>query len=91
MRAFVAIRQLLLNPPADRFTTLQTELAQLKEYIEEVFTDYNDINEETKQQLEIINKTLAEFAEQQCLPYKPRGRIGYFTKEQIENREDIIE
>ncbi len=33
---------------------------ELKQYIEEVFTDYNDINEYTRMQLELINETLAE-------------------------------
>jgi len=31
-----------------------------KDYIEEVFTDYNDINDDTRMQLELINQTLAE-------------------------------
>jgi len=91
MRAFVAIRQLLLNPPVDRVTKLQIELTQLKAYIEEVFTDYNDINEDTRQQLEIINKTLTELAEQKRLPDRPRLKVGFFTEEQIKNRENIIE
>ena len=90
MRAFVAIRQLLLNPPVDRVTKLQIELTQLKAYIEEVFTDYNDINEDTRQQLEIINKTLAELAEQKRLPNRPRLKVGYFTEQQIRNEENII-
>ena len=40
-RAFVAMRQLLLNPPVDRVSLLQQEMKELKEYLEEVFTDYN--------------------------------------------------
>ena len=31
-----------------------------EDYIEEVFTDYNDINDDTCMQLELINQTLAE-------------------------------
>lgn len=60
MRAFVAMRHLVLNPPADKFTSLQKEVKELKEYIEDVFADYNDINEDTRMQLELINQTLAE-------------------------------
>ena len=60
MRALVAIRHLLINPPKDRFGELQYEVKELKEYIDEVFSDYNDINEDTRVQLELINKTLAE-------------------------------
>lgn len=40
-------RQLILNPPADKLTALKQEIKDLKEYIEETFTDYNDINEIT--------------------------------------------
>ena len=89
MRAFVAIRQLVLNPPVDRVTKLQAEFSQFKEYIEDVFTDYNDINEDTRQQLEIINQTLAEMQTQKLLPDRPRRKVGYFTEEQIKNREDV--
>ena len=60
IRAFIAIRQLMLNPPVDKITGLQKELKDLKEYIEDVFTDQNDINEDTRIQLELINQTLAE-------------------------------
>ena len=57
MRAFVAVRQLLLNPPTDPVYELQNEVKELKEYIEEVFADYNDINDDTRTQLELINQT----------------------------------
>jgi hypothetical protein len=60
MRAFVAVRQLVLNPPADEVKELQNEVRALKEYIEDVFTDYNDINEDTRMQLELLNESLAE-------------------------------
>lgn len=52
MRAFVAVRRFIANPPVDRVSELQNELRELKSYIEEVFTDYNDINEDTRMQLE---------------------------------------
>jgi hypothetical protein len=60
MRAFVAIRQLVLNTPVDKVQELQNEVRELKAYIEDVFTDYNDINEDTRMQLELINQSLAE-------------------------------
>jgi len=60
MRAFVAMRQLILNPPINEVKELQNEVRELKQYIEDVFTDYNDINEDTRIQLELINETLAE-------------------------------
>lgn len=60
MRAFVAVRQLLLFPSTNPVQELQNEVKELKEYIEEVFADYNDINNDTRMQLELINQTLAE-------------------------------
>ena len=35
-------------------------MKELKEYIEDVFADQNDINEDTRMQLELINQILAE-------------------------------
>ncbi len=60
IRAFIAVRQLVLNPPVDRVSVLENQIKELREYIEEVFTDYNDINDDTRMQLELINQTLAE-------------------------------
>ncbi|QIU93094.1 ORF6N domain-containing protein [Bacteroides faecium] len=77
MRAFVAVRQLLLNPPVSPIHELQNEVKELKEYIEEVFADYNDINEDTQTQLELINQTLAELQAQKVLADKPRNPIGF--------------
>ena len=77
MRAFVAVRQ--LNPPTDPVRELQSEVKELKEYIEEVFADYNDINDDTRMQLELINQTLAELQAQKALADKPRNPIGFIT------------
>ncbi len=77
MRAFVAIRQLIAIPPVDRIGLLETQMKELKEYIEEVFTDYNDINEDTRIQLDLINKTLAELQVQEKLSDKPRNPVGF--------------
>lgn len=77
MRAFVTIRQMLANPPANQLTALQQEVKELKEYIEEVFADYNDINDDTRMQLELINRTLAELQVQRNQQSKPRPKVGY--------------
>lgn len=77
MRAFVAVRQMIANPTADKTTKLQQEVNELKEYIEEVFTDYNDINEDTRMQLDLINKTLAELQVQKKLSDIPRNPVGF--------------
>ena len=77
MRAFVAIRQLAANPPADRVGELERQMQELRAYMEEVFADYNDINEDTRMQLELINQTLAELQTRKKIEEKPRNPIGF--------------
>ena len=79
MRAFVTVRQLMLNPSIDRVAELQTEVKELKKYMEEVLTDQNDINDDTRTQLELINLTLAEMQINNNATNKPRRRIGYVS------------
>lgn len=76
---FVAVRQLLLSPLINPVHELQREVKELKEYIEEVFADYNDINDDTRMQLELINQTLAELQVQKALADKPRNPIGFIA------------
>lgn len=81
MRAFVAVRQMLANPPVDRIGNIEKEVKELKEYIEEVFADYNDINDDTRMQLELINQTLSELQAQKRMENKPRNPIGFIKPE----------
>lgn len=81
VRAFIAMRNLLIESPIDATAELQTEIKELKAYIEEVFTDYNDINEDTRIQIELINQSLAELHADKRLCAKPRKRIGFITEE----------
>ena len=82
MRAFVAFRRLIAYPPIDKNSLLQKEIKELKEYMEEVFADQNDINEDTRMQLELINQTLAELQVQKKLSDKPRRPIGFIRPEE---------
>jgi hypothetical protein len=82
MRAFVAVRKLILTPQTDRVTDLQKEIKALKEYIEEVFSDYNDINEDTQIQLELISLTLAELQANKKTIETPRKPIGFRKTEE---------
>ncbi len=78
IRTFVAMRQLIANPPIDKVSLLQREVKELKEYMEEVFADQNDINEDTRIQIELINQTLAALQIQNKeREKKPRPRIGF--------------
>ena len=77
MRVFVAVRLLLNNKPISEIRGLKNEIIQLKEYIEDVFSDYNDINEDTRMQLELINETLAELQMKDKESSKPMAKIGF--------------
>lgn len=84
MRAFVAVRQMLITPPVNAIAELQNEMKELKEYIEEAFTDYNDINDDTRMQLELINQTLAELQNQKK-QLGVRKRVEGFKKYEKED------
>ena len=62
VRAFNAMSEVLQNipQPVEEIKELQGELKQLKQYVEEVFADYNCINEDNRMELELINRTLAD-------------------------------
>lgn len=79
MRAFVTVRQMIAaNPVALRLSTLEKNFEELKQDLEEIFTDYNDINEDTRVQLEAINTALADLQAQNRKP-KPHKPIGFKT------------
>ena len=76
MRAFVAVRQMLSNPIESRVERIETQVKELKQYMEEVLVDLNDINDDTMMQLELINQTLAEL-QTKDRGFKERKQIGY--------------
>ncbi len=79
MRAFVTVRQMIAaNPVALRLSTLEKNFQELKQDLEEIFADYNDINEDTRIQLDAINTALAALqSDRKKAP--PRKRIGFKT------------
>jgi len=79
MRAFVAVRNMLPISLVDRVSELHTELQVLKDYIEEIFTDYNDINEDTRLQIELINQSMTELHIDKKQNSKPKNKIGYLA------------
>ena len=60
---------------------LQTyKIKELKEYVEAAFADYNDINEDTRMQLELINQAIAELqAKDKQAGGKTRNPIGFIS------------
>ena len=80
MRACVAVRQLVSAFPVNDITRLQDEIKELKEYVEAAFADYNDINEDTRMQLELINQAIAELqAKDKQAGGKTRNPIGFIS------------
>ena len=78
MRAFVSIRHMLSQPKQGEISQLQAEMRCLKEYVNDILTDQNDINEETRMQLEMINESLAELqAERRLSISVPRPKVGF--------------
>jgi len=81
MRAFVMVRQMLANKPIGGMHDLQQEIVELKVYMDEVLTDQNDINEDIRMQLELINQTLAEMQVANKENLYPRRKIGFIKEE----------
>ena len=59
MRAFVAMRS-FAQYVADNYQTLHQEIDDIKNYIEEILADQNDINEDHQAQLDAISIALSE-------------------------------
>ncbi|GHT45269.1 DNA-binding protein [Bacteroidia bacterium] len=78
MRAFVAVRQFLAIPPAERLTMLECEVKRLAATIDDTFADYNDFSEDTRTQLELLSKSLVELQEAKNNIQKP-SPIGYIA------------
>lgn len=80
MRAFVAFRHLATQPLPDSNAELRKEIQSLRNELEDILSDQNDINEMTQAQLDAISEALAEL---QAKPQNhQRQRIGF--------RKDII-
>jgi len=76
MRAFVSLRHLILLPDtSDRLKKIEKEIDSIKEDMNDILADQNDINESTRAQLDAISQALAEL---QPLERKHRMRpIGF--------------
>ena len=60
MRAFVAVRRMVTEPDPVIFAKLRESVNNLRDYVEDVLTDQNEINEDTSMRLELIEQSLAE-------------------------------
>ena len=71
----------LLNISQQQNEQLQNEICRLKDYIEAILSDFNDINEDTRIQLELINTMLAELQVKNQWSNKPRKQIGFIRND----------
>ena len=83
MRAFVELRK-LTQLAAASYQTLQHEIEEVKDYIEDILRDRNYINEEHDAQLAAISQALSEL--QAKPPQKPRRQIGYNAPQYNEDK-----
>lgn len=82
MRAFVAVRQAVahISDTDRRLSRLEQNFTELKADLEEIFSDYNDINEDTRTQLEMITESLAELqADKRTIVKRPR--VGFLPSD----------
>ena len=84
MRAFVALRRL---PALIRKTDLLETKREIMDYIDEILSDQNDINESTRAQLDAISTALAELqaSRSQFATLNKRRPIGFIQPEEEED------
>ena len=79
MRAFVTFHQIKSLPPAEAYDELKKEIANLRQEMDEILADQNDINESTRAQLDALSTALAELqaSRSQNASLKKRRPIGF--------------
>ena len=87
MRAFVAIRRMAATLPptntAADVAQLRQDFEELKLDIEDILANQNDINEDTRAQLELINQSLAALQTSPRMPRRPVVGFSLPTKEEF--------
>lgn len=76
MRAFVQLRHAMLRPMPDNYNELKAEIQSVREEINDILGNQNDINETIWAQLDAISEALAEMQVKETIR-KPRRRIGF--------------
>ena len=86
MRAFVTFHQIKSLPPAEAYDELKKEIANLRQEMDEILADQNDINESTRAQLDALSTALAELQalRSQNATLKNRRPIGFIQPKEDE-------
>ena len=74
MRAFVSFRHIVYQTNPDSNKEWQKEIQAIRDEMNEILADQNDINEMTRAQLDAISTALAELQPKES---KPRKKIGF--------------
>lgn len=85
MKAFVAFRHLAELPLAATYLDLRKQIEGIRQEMNEIFADQNDINESTRMQLDAISTALAELQAKPSEP-KPRKPIGFIQPNNDEDK-----
>jgi esterase/lipase len=81
MRVFVAARQAIAKPQQ---RSIEERMKSLEDTLEEIVADQNDINEDTRMQLELINEVLAQL--QAEAPKREHKETGYLAVKKEQNQ-----
>lgn len=80
MRAFVTMRNSLSGTVSSvGMQGMQKQIDELRQYVDDILTDQNDINESIGVQLELINQALAELQAEKVAVKNGRKRIGFIN------------
>ena len=85
MKAFVAYRHMAELPLAATYLDLRKQIEGLRQEVNDILADQNDINESTRAQLDAISTALAELQAKNPEEKKPYRPIGFI---QPDNDED---
>ena len=85
MRAFVKFHQIKSLPSAEAYDELKKEIENVREEMNDILADQNDINESTRAQLDAISTALAELqaSRSQNATLNKRRPIGFIQPEDI--------
>lgn len=83
MKAFVAYRHLAELPLAATYLDLRKQIENLRNEVNDILSDQNDINESTRAQLDAISTALAELQSSRCQndTLNKRRPIGFIQPE----------
>ena len=87
MRAFVTFHHLKTLPPVEAYNELKLEIEKVRNEMNEILADQNDINESNRAQLDAISAALADLqaSRSQTATIKKRRPIGFIQPKDEED------